>query len=190
MSGKPWTTTEERLLVLGAGIESVSQLAARLNRSEDSIKSHAAEMRRQGRLKSSLRLDEEIEYVSDLVECAECRTPRTSVDVFGVCKVCRDKQRLEEYHDRAERAFAAMPRELRERSTASHDILRDIAIGNPPSPPNTAGLDEFWAAKAEDDYFVELEQYELRKLKLDKDAVKQRKSKWLRKAREWRSRQG
>lgn len=186
MSGRPWTMAEERLIALGAGIETVKQLAGRLGRSEDSVRSHAKEMRAQGRLRRSLRMDSEIEYVSDLTECSECGTPRTSVDAYGICDVCRDRQRLERYHEQAERAFASMPRELRERSTAAHDVTRTIK-DLPPIPPNTSGMDEFWSAKARDDYYVQLEEYELRKLRLDKDAVKQRKSKWLRKAREWRA---
>lgn len=84
-----------------------------------------------------------------------------------------------------------MPRELRERSTCGFDVERRPELmsrrrDGRPKPPDIDGLDAFYAAKAMDDYALAVETYELDLARLDVDAMKQRKSKWLRKAKAYR----
>ena len=191
MGGKPWTLAEERQLAGLAGLVPVKSIASILGRSEDSVRTKAKELRGSGRLSSTLRVERPVEYVSDLRECPRCEKLRSKFDGSGVCRVCVERERFDKYRRDAEKAYWAMPRELRERSTCGFDVERRPELmsrrrDGRPKPPDIDGLDEFYTAKAMDDYALALETYELDLARLDVDAMKQRKSKWLRKAKAYR----
>lgn len=190
MSGRPWTTAEERFVRDNAGALPAEEMADALGRSYRAVVVHAARMRAGGRLGAYLAVRREEAYVSDLVECVECHRPRSSVDADGVCRVCRAEQRREERRAEMERAFWNLPRPLRENTRCGFDVTRDRLRsrkdhGRPPAP-DVSGMDRFHAAKALDDYALALEAHELDLVTLDIDALKQRASKWRRKAAKYR----
>lgn len=191
MGGRPWTAGEERRLASMAGLVPVARIASILGRTEDGVRTRAKELRAQGRMSSQLRVPDIIEYTSDLMECPSCLKMRSKFGDDGECDVCRMQKRLERYQMEAEKAYWNMPKELRDRSECRFSVERRADLMSKkrlsrPKPPNTKGMDAFWAAKAMDDHARAEEAYEYEQASLDVDAMKQRKSKWLRKARKWR----
>ncbi len=101
---RAWTTSEERLLVDGAGRIPPCEICRLLDRSESSIKAKAAELRRRG-MEVSLRY-----YESDLVWCPKCATWRTKVfKRSGECIVCRLKERLARQEEKCSVSLSEMP---------------------------------------------------------------------------------
>lgn len=187
---KPWSISEEQFIAKSAGIITVVEMASILGRSYESTRSHIKTMKKDGRLNRSMTIERDTEYISDLEECCECHTLRATCDKDGVCKVCHATERLATNKARMERAYWNLPYELRERTRCEFDIRRNperiTKEFQKPKKPTVNELDDFYAAKAMDDYYRSLEQYELRLLQLDIDAFKQRTSKWRRKAAKWR----
>ena len=196
MGGRPWTTAEETYIRESAGKVSVSKVARKLGRTCDSVRSHAASMRRANRLHASMRVLEDAEYISDLEECSECGEMRSTCDADGVCKVCRDRKRLERHMQMAEKAYWNLPKQLRERTTCEYSIernrklMRDAGKLRIPEKPDVSGMDAFFAAKAMDDWLVSIEKRELDIIAMDINAAKQRRSKWKRKAKAMREKEG
>lgn len=186
-----WTTADERFIIDNAGLLTVREIADELGRSYSSVVSRVHLLRERGLIDRSMRVYGEDHYISDLVLCVSCNTRRSTCDKDQVCKVCRDKILLENHKELMYRAYDNLPRELQEKTNGTFNIYRSRSLMKTrlqkPKRPNTTGMNLFDTMKAEDDYFYELEAYELRLLKLDIDAVKQRRSKWKRKAAKYRA---
>lgn len=186
-----WTTADERFIQENAGLLTLREMADVLDRSYESVRYHAHVMRQNGRLDSDLRIYGEDNFISDLTLCVECLEPRSTCDANQVCKVCRDRALLENHIELMYRAYANLPRELQEKTNGTFEIQRTKSLMKSklekPKKPTCEGLDAFWSQKAMDDWHRAMEAYELRLLKLDIDAAKQRRSKWKRKAAKYRA---
>lgn len=189
---RPWSVREERFIAENMGRMPLRQMALKMGRSYEALRYHVHLMRRDGKVEGSARLNPDYEFISDLVECSRCYTPRTEVDEEGACPVCRAKDRLREHELKMHRAYENLPRELKERTNGTFRIERAPALMSKskslarPKKPDIEGLDAFWAAVKMDRWYRALEAYEMARLTLDIDATKQRTSKWRRKARKWR----
>lgn len=186
----PWTTSEEAYIRKFAGVLSTREIAKRLNRSYDSVKNRAYVMRKEGRLKTMMAV-KEIPFTSWLVECPECYRLRTKLTSKGICLVCTRQKQLEQHKKKMYQTWMNLPQELKDASEGCSEISRntslmkhEIKMGYP-KPPDVTGLPKFNADMAIDNWFKEVEKYELRILSLDIDAVKQRCSKWRRKAKKY-----
>lgn len=187
---REWTTKEEQVLLSCAGKVPLKQIAFQLNRTQDSVACHAAAMRKAGKLKRSLRCEHEAVYTPRTTQCHGCWKMRATVDESGLCKVCRDKKRLAKHRDKAEQAYENLPAELRARadpysvgSTRKACLAKRDYAEPQKQPPRRPG--RFWADKAEDDYLIAHESWELEIMRLEIDAIKQRRCKWERKTREY-----
>lgn len=190
---RAWTTEEERFIANRAGIMTVRDMARVLGRTEESIRVRATRMRKEGRLEKSLRTVGESDFVSYLEECCECHQLRSSVDKSGICPVCKKREQLESNMRTMHRAWANLPPEYKRRTKRRFDPERSPNLMTKskdlkmPTKPETSGMDDFDAAKAINDWLLDVERYELAILRLDIDAVKQRTCKWRRKTRKYKS---
>lgn len=189
-----WTTRDEQFIVRNAGKIPVKQMAHALGRSADAVRQHAKEMRGAGTLQRSLRCTGAIDYRPRTQECAECHKMRATLDASGVCKVCRDAVRLEKHKELAEMAYINLPEEIRARSHPfTPKATRRPLLTKHKFPEPTMRRSErpgsFWAAKSKDDFLIEHERWELHQLHLEINAMKQRRSKWLRKTRKYLAQQ-
>lgn len=189
-----WTAAEERLIIDCAGSATASEMANILGRSYTSLVAHVHQMRAKGIIDTELRVYGEDRFISDLRVCTECGEPRSTCDDNRVCKVCRDRVILDSHIERMHKAYANLPQELKEKTNGTFELQRVKGLMktdlNAPKKPNVTLLSEFYAAEAMDKYFREKEAYELRLLRLDIDAAKQRRSKWNRKAAKYRAERG
>lgn len=187
----PWTTNEETFIRRWAGILDTKEIAERLNRSYGSVKNHAYLMRKEGRLKTPSMTVQEVPFTSWLVECPECYRLRTKLTNKGICLVCTKQKQLEQHKKKMYQIWVNLPQELKDASRGCEDVSRGINLMKHetrlsyPKPPDVAGLPKFNADMAIDNWFKEVEKYELRILTLDIDAVKQRCSKWRKKAKKY-----
>lgn len=151
---RAWTTSEERLLVDGAGRIPPCEICRLLDRSESSIKAKAAELRRRG-MEVSLRY-----YESDLVWCPKCATWRTKVfKRSGECIVCRLKERLARQEEKCSVSLSEMPDDARAAFLAKQFKRGSIV---PPKPVIAQPKNNSPYCKAETDanHAVSIEQWE------------------------------
>ena len=182
-----WTTNEETFIRDRAGVLPVADIAQTLGRTERPVIAHAHDMRVAGRLDKMLRksLDSPA-FKPQLVECAEYHEMRSTCNKDGICRICQ----LQEAHDRhfelMMRDWRNLPQELREATKDTFDVERAPKLAKNrlslPTKPLPQREGDFWKKAAAEDYAIALEQYEIRRLNLDIDALKQRRSKWKRKA--------
>lgn len=174
--GKSWTTSEVKYLLEWAGKRSVPDICKDLGRTEASVRSKAAELRRSGQ-EMSLRF-----YESKLVWCPSCATWRTKVfGATGMCLVCRLKERVARAESKCEEALAALPDEARaEFLSKQHKRGSGIPLKPKVVPPlsNTP----YDSMKFQADSAVAAERWEVACLRKMANAEKTRLSRIRRKA--------
>lgn len=173
---KSWTTSEVRCLLEQAGKRPLSDICAELGRTEASIKSKAAELRRSGQ-KVSLRF-----YESELVWCPNCATWRTKVfRATGMCLVCRLKKRVGRAERKCEEALAALPDETRA-EFLSKQHKRGSAVPLKPKVVPPTGNTPYETMKFQADSATAIELWEVACLRKMANAEKTRLSRIRRKA--------
>ena len=174
--GRSWTTSEVRCLLEWAGKRPLPDICMDLGRTEASVKSKAAELRRDGQ-EVSLRF-----YKSELVWCPNCATWRTKVfRATGMCLVCRLKERVGRAERKCEEALAGLPDEARA-EFLSKQRKRGSAIPLKPKVVPPLGNTPYEAMKFEADSAVAAEQWEVACLRKMANAEKTRLSRIRRKA--------
>ena len=174
--GRSWTTSEVRCLLEWAGKRPLSDICAELGRTEASVKSKAAELRRSGQ-KVSLRF-----YESKLVWCPNCATWRTKVfRATGMCLVCRLKERVGRAERKCEEALAALPDEARA-EFLSKQRKRGSAVPLKPKIVPPTGNTPYEAMKYQADSAAATELWEVACLRRMANAEKTRLSRIRRKA--------
>lgn len=188
---KAWTTKEEAFIHDNIGVLSINDIANILGRTYGATKNRICKMRNEGKIDYKSNICD-IEYETKLTICCECGYPRATCNDEDVCKVCRDRKRLNNHIDKMYKSYDNLPIELKRRTHERFDITRNkrlmsksLNLKRPPYP-SLYGLDDYYKAVRLDRWYEELEQYELAILKLDIDVVKQRRSKWNRKSKKFR----
>lgn len=164
--GRAWTTSEIAYLKKWAGRKSVAEIHRHVKRSPHAIEHMAA------RLGLSLRV-----YKSRLVWCPKCSKRRTSVDrKHGWCRVCRKAIDLAGREKECERALKAMPAGRRERYEHNETKrgTKSTSLGPVPILKVPEGVSPFCEARAIEQYYIALERWEYRRVKLQYDATKTR----------------
>lgn len=196
MVGTPWTLEDEQFIVETAGKLTLRDMADNLGRSYASVRRHVQDMRAAGRLTKDTRIYGEQHWISNLKVCPSCLTPRSKFNKDGICTVCHKKASLEEHERKMHRSYENLPKELKDRTNGTFRIERNKKLMSKskdlrePMPPSTTGMDQFEAGMAIEEFNIAHEEYELARLVLDIDAVKQRRSKWNKKAARWRREHG
>jgi hypothetical protein len=152
-------------------------------------------MRREGRLNENLRVNHDRDvFVTLLEECAECYQWRSTCDESGVCEVCRKRESLEHHKELLEHTYLNLPQEIKDTVDGSLSIRRAPELMSKsrdltrPSKPDTHGMTEFDRDLALDTWYRDTERYELAMLRLDIDATKQKRSKWMKKIKKIKQR--
>lgn len=164
---RPWTTDEERYLVEHAGIDTVRSICRELRRSRRSVEAKAS------RLRVSLRHFERLTVI-----CPKCGEARAKSGNWqqrtGVCDVCRKRAAYEDALRRQAEAYEALDHVQRAVYDATDARTGRSKVLPRPSDPDTSGMDRAHAQRARELHAIEVERWELARLKLLTDAAKQR----------------
>lgn len=173
---RPWTTSEIRYLLDGAGVLTVSELRKALGRSESAIRSKVFELRKNG-IPISLRV-----FDWPLVWCLECSTWRTKLyKVDGKCRICRLKERVARGEERCKKALCRLSLETRAQYD-EYEVYRGSSIRPCPTHPREPFLSRFDRAYKFCCYFKMMEEWEAEYLNKRINANKTRLKRIRRKA--------
>ena len=164
---RPWTTEEERYLREHAGIDHVREICRKLKRSRRSVEAKAS------RLRVSLRHCERLTVICP--KCGEARAKAGGwTSTTGICEVCRKRAAYEDALRRQAEAFEDLDPAYR--AVYSATDARTGASKVPPRPcaPDVSGLSPARAQRARELHAIDVEKWELYRLKLLTDAVKKR----------------
>lgn len=159
----PWTVKDERYLVESAGRMPLHDICKHLGRSNQSVRSRAAMLRRSGVDVPSLR-----HHRSGLVWCDHCATWRTRVNDLGMCPVCVMRERLTAARSIEDGIVAALPDAARARRRVHTHGSR---VDPRPRAPDVGGMTAVRAARAEADHCRSIESWELTNLKRERKAT-------------------
>lgn len=193
--GRQWTLREERYIQDNIQIKSAQVIAHDLDRTYGALRNHCTRMRQDGRLEGSLRVPHDHDvFDTVLEECVECYQWRATCDKYGVCSVCRSKKRLEHHKELLEHTYLNLPQEIKDTVNGNLTVKRAPELMSKsknlqrPPKPDTTDMNEFERDYALDAWYRATEAYELAMLRLDIDATKQKRSKWMKKIKKYKQR--
>lgn len=160
---RPWSVSDVRWLVESAGMMPLRDICRHLGRSDQSVRSRAALLRRSGVDVPPLRY-----HRSTLVWCDHCATWRTRVDDMGMCPVCAMRSRLAAARGVEDGIVAALPDADRARRRVHTHGSR---IDPRPRAPDTSGMSAVRAARAEDDHCRRVEAWEIANIRRELKAT-------------------
>lgn len=164
---RPWTTEEERYLVERAGIDPVRSICRELKRSRRSVEAKAS------RLRVSLRHFERLTVICP--KCGEARAKSGNWQArTGICDVCRKTAAYEDALRRQAEAYEALDAVQRAVYDATDARTGKSKVPPRPCAPDISGMDRAHAQRAGELHAIEVERWELERLKLLTDAAKQR----------------
>lgn len=151
---RPWTTSEVAYLRRHAGISSVAEIGEKLGRSENAIRSKAAELRKQGEA-LSLRV-----FESPLHWCLHCATWRKRIfHIDGKCNICRLKERLEKSEERCRKELDKLPLSARIQYE-EYEPYRHSIRGTRPEPPKGPYSSRYEQGRRECRFYEDEEEWE------------------------------
>lgn len=131
-----WEPWETAWLVQNAHRVPLEEAAAKLGRSEQSVKAKAKRLRACGRDVGPLRRCGKVPVV-----CRSCGEPRYHVDRFGTCRACAADAVAARTRERTAALRGAMPPEVASRR------VQEPECGRPPEPdPRDRAAHEGWEA--------------------------------------------
>lgn len=178
---RPWTTGEVSYLRRNAGILSVAEIGEKLGRSENAVRSKAAELRKQGEA-LSLRV-----FESPLHWCLHCATWRKRIfHVDGKCNICRLKERLRKSEERCRKELDKLPLSVRIQYEGYEPYRRSIR-GARPEPPKGSYSSRYEQGRQECRFYEDEEECEANYLIRRINANKSRLRRIKKRARNLRS---